>query len=39
MTPSPLQSGHAPCELAEKSAALTPLALANALRIVSSMPV
>ncbi len=32
MTPSPLQSGQAPLELAENSAASTPFALAKALR-------
>src|SRR6185295_16771649 len=35
MTPAPLQVGHAPSELALKSAGFTPLALANALRIGS----
>ena len=39
MTPMPLHSGHAPSELALNSAGLTPLALANALRIGSSRPV
>src|SRR5919198_1147416 len=39
MTPAPLQVGQAPSELAENSAGLTPLALANALRIGSSRPV
>ena len=39
MTPRPLQSGQAPLELAQNSAASTPLALANVLRIVSRMPV
>src|SRR5579864_3394261 len=39
MTPAPLQLGHAPSELALNSAGLTPLALANALRIGSSSPV
>src|SRR6478672_7878207 len=39
MTPAPLQLGHAPSELALKSAGLTPLAFANALRIGSSNPV
>ncbi len=39
MTPAPLQPGQAPSELALKSAGLTPLALANALRIGSSSPV
>src|ERR671923_1223354 len=39
MTPAPLQLGHAPSELALNSAALTPLAFANALRIGSSSPV
>src|SRR5215218_6655827 len=36
MTPAPLQLGHAPSELALNSAGLTPLAVANALRIGSS---
>src|ERR687892_912757 len=36
MTPAPLQLGQAPSELALNSAGLTPLALANALRIGSS---
>src|SRR5215212_10364252 len=39
MTPAPLQVGQAPSELALKSAGLTPLAFANALRIGSSSPV
>src|SRR5215208_7781578 len=39
MTPAPLQLGQAPSELALKSAGLTPLAFANALRIGSSSPV
>src|ERR671919_1796321 len=39
MTPLPLHVGQAPSELAEKRAAFTPLALANALRIGSSNPV
>src|ERR671920_1283515 len=39
MTPAPLQVGQAPSELALNSAGLTPLALANALRIGSSSPV
>src|ERR1700724_4493803 len=39
MTPAPLQLGHAPSELALNSAGLTPLPLANALRIGSSSPV
>src|SRR6266496_284077 len=39
MTPVPLQLGQAPSELALNSAALTPLAFANALRIGSSRPV
>src|ERR687893_2883901 len=39
MTPAPLQLGQAPSELAEKSAGLTPLAFANALRIGSRSPV
>src|SRR5437016_13939847 len=39
MTPAPLQFGQAPSELALNSAALTPLAFANALRIGSSSPV
>src|SRR5919201_5991223 len=38
MTPTPLQFGQAPSELALNSAGLTPLALANALRIGSSKP-
>src|SRR6478735_6053805 len=38
MTPAPLQTGHAPSELALNSAGLTPFALANALRIGSSRP-
>src|SRR5690349_20325388 len=39
MTPAPLHAGHAPSELALNRAGLTPLALANALRIGSSRPV
>src|SRR5919202_4322367 len=39
MTPAPLQLGQAPSELALNRAGLTPLALANALRIGSSNPV
>ena len=39
ITPSPLHSGHAPSELALKSAGLTPLAFANAERMTSSSPV
>src|SRR3712207_9098192 len=39
MTPAPLQVGQAPSELALNSAGLTPLALANVLRIGSSSPV
>src|ERR1700740_77031 len=39
MTPTPLQLGQAPSELALNSAGLTPLALANAVRIGSSSPV
>src|SRR3954470_24029895 len=39
MTPAPLQVGQAPSELALNRAGLTPLALANALRIGSSSPV
>src|SRR5919106_6152483 len=39
MTPAPLQVGQAPSELALNSAGFTPLALANALRIGSSIPV
>src|SRR6267154_2115882 len=39
MTPAPLQVGHAPSELALKSADFTPLAFANAVRIGSSSPV
>src|SRR6267378_1773421 len=39
MTPAPLQVGQAPSELALNSAALTPLAFANAVRIGSSSPV
>src|SRR5262249_41931312 len=39
MTPAPLQVWHAPSELAENSAGLTLLALANALRIGSSRSV
>src|SRR5829696_9013504 len=38
MTPAPLQLGQAPAELALNSAAFTPLAFANALRIGSSSP-
>src|SRR3954454_22395145 len=38
MTPAPLQVGQAPSEFALNSAGLTPLALANALRIGSSSP-
>src|SRR6476661_184443 len=38
MTPAPLQLRQAPSELALKSAGLTPLAFANALRIGSSSP-
>src|SRR3954447_17736652 len=37
-TPAPLQVGQAPSELALNRAGLTPLALANALRIGSSRP-
>src|SRR4051794_8077991 len=37
--PAPLQVGQAPSELELNSAGLTPLALANALRIGSSSPV
>ena len=37
--PMPLQLGQAPSELALNRAALTPLALANALRMGSSSPV
>src|SRR6185369_16530171 len=37
--PAPLQVGQAPSELALNSAAFTPLAFANALRIGSSRPV
>jgi hypothetical protein len=33
MTPAPLQVGHAPSELALKSAGFTPLAFANAVRM------
>ena len=39
ITPAPLQVGHAPSELELKSAGLTPLALAKALRIGSRSPV
>src|ERR671912_2654672 len=39
ITPAPLQVGQAPSELALNSAGLTPLALANALRIGSSVSV
>src|SRR5580698_3190140 len=39
MTPAPLQFGQAPSELELKSAGLTPLAFANALRMGSSSPV
>src|ERR671920_1998093 len=39
MTPAPLHAGQAPSELELNSAGLTPLALANALRIGSSSPV
>src|SRR5512143_1578351 len=39
MTPTPLQLGQAPSELALNSAGFTPLAFANALRIGSSRPV
>ena len=39
ITPAPLQVGQAPSELALKSAGLTPLALANALRTGSRRPV
>src|SRR6187431_3397959 len=39
MTPAPLQVGQAPSELELNRAGLTPLALANALRIGSSSPV
>src|SRR5215204_5285752 len=39
MTPLPLQAGQAPSELALNRAGLTPLALANALRIGSRRPV
>src|SRR6478736_10255909 len=39
MTPAPLQVGQAPSELELKSAGLTPLAFAKALRIGSSRPV
>jgi hypothetical protein len=38
-TPAPLQAGQAPSEFALNSAALTPLALANAVRIGSRSPV
>src|SRR5918993_1981520 len=39
MTPTPLQLGQAPAELALNSAGFTPLAFAKALRIGSSSPV
>src|ERR1017187_9346527 len=39
MTPTPLQVGQAPSELALNSAGFAPLALANAARIGSSSPV
>src|SRR5690349_17870652 len=39
ITPAPLHAGQAPSELALNRAGLTPLALANALRIGSSSPV
>src|SRR5919199_6478016 len=39
MTPAPLQLGQAPSEFGLNRAGLTPLALANALRMGSSMPV
>src|SRR3954451_20219337 len=39
MTPAPLQFGHAPSELALKSAGFTPLAFAKAVRIGSRSPV
>src|SRR3954471_19830777 len=39
MTPAPLQDGQVPSEFELNSAAFTPLALANALRIGSSRPV
>ena len=39
MTPTPLQVGQAPSELALNRAGLTPLAFAKALRIGSSRPV
>src|SRR5674536_357782 len=39
MTPTPLQLGQAPSELALNSAGFTPLVFANALRIGSSSPV
>ena len=39
MTPLPLQFGQAPSEFALNSAALTPLALAKAVRMGSSSPV
>ena len=39
ITPAPLQVGQAPSELELKSAGLTPLALAKALRTGSSSPV
>src|SRR5258707_4061562 len=39
MTPAPLQLGHAPSEFALNSAGFTLFAVANALRIGSSMPV
>ena len=38
-SPMPLQFWHAPSEFALNSAAFTPLALANAVRIGSSRPV
>src|ERR1700719_1693007 len=39
MTPTPLQLGQPPSELALNSAGFTPFAFANALRIGSSSPV
>src|ERR1041384_7905381 len=39
MTPAPLQVGQAPSELALNRAGFTPLALANTLRMGSSMSV
>ena len=39
MTPLPLQLGHAPAEFALNRAGFTPLALANAVRMESSIPV